>query len=132
MSFICREITAGKEVSSWALLHRLQSPQGFPRPSMGAPYPLGGPYSITELLKVCPKSASPGLFPTMTLPFCFSMCISSHFSSTSPCCASFCSRLLFCVLTYSVSCLLPFYLLCLLMHLFLGLLCATATTFRYV
>lgn len=45
----------------------------------------------------------------MTLPFCFSKCISSHFSSNKYFLCTFpCSHLIFCVLTHILSCLLSF------------------------
>lgn len=99
---------------------------------MGPPYPLRGPYFVTELLRVSPRTVLPGLFPTMALLFCFPKCISSHFSSNkSFLCILLRSCLLFCVLTCILTCLLSFYLSCFLIHLFLGLLCATATTFSH-
>lgn len=129
--------------SAWRLLWAKKSHLGLssigssplrevPDPAWVLHIPFRGPYSVTELLRVHPRSASPGLFPTMALPFCFSKCISSYFSSNkSFLCILPCSHLLFCVLTCILTHLLLLYLLCFVIHLFLGLLCATATAFSH-
>lgn len=89
--------------SQLGLLHRLQSPQGCPCPSTGPPRPtvlLEGPRLAwsTSTQERISRHVPHNVPFHVTPPFCFSKCISSHFSSSGPfLCVLLClhSRVLF-------------------------------------